>query len=153
MGLRPMRDGDDPRDIYWRRSTQPDQRLLRIRAEETNADISLTIDNIVDTTMPAEKWLERFEKQIRDVASSTVAHLRRGNKVRVSSATGETILSTPASGADRALTFLALLDSAPDEAVRAAKNMEIPNRARNEASDAVGPAPISFTSSRVGGHP
>src|SRR6185436_18682117 len=42
--LRLMRDGDDPRDIYWRKSTVSDQLVLRERARETRPDVDLVID-------------------------------------------------------------------------------------------------------------
>jgi len=152
MGLRPMRDGDDPRDIYWRRSTQPDQRLLRIRAQETNSDVSLAVDNIVDSTCLADKWLERFERQIRDVASNAVAHLLRGDTVRIRSATGETVLSTPASGADGALAFLALLDSVSADVPAAHKRHDSTDASKDETIGAIGPAPISVPPSTLARH-
>jgi uncharacterized protein (DUF58 family) len=110
MGLRPMRDGDDPRDIYWRRSTQPDQRVLRIRAEETHSEVTLTLSTLRHPAVPLAEWLEQFERNIRDVASHTVAQLRRGNTVRILTSSHQKLRVTPAQGADAALTFLALLE-------------------------------------------
>jgi len=153
MGLRPMRDGDDPRDIYWRRSTQPDQRVLRIRAQETNSNVHLSLDNVVDPTSPPEKWLERFERQIRDVASYAVAHLRRGNTVRVSTTSGDSVLASPTAGADAVLTFLALLEATPAEASRSRRRPDPSDSARDDASSAVGPAPISVAPARIAGPP
>jgi uncharacterized protein (DUF58 family) len=149
MGLRPMRDGDDPRDIYWRRSTQPDQRLLRIRAQETNSDINLTVNNITDSSYPADKWLEKFERQIRDIASNAVAHLLRGDTVRICSTTGASVLSTPASGADGALTFLALLDSTSADEAPVHRSYESTDSPNDETTGAVGPAPISAPPSKL----
>ena len=108
MGLRPMRYGDDPRDIYWRRSTQPDQRVLRIRAEEMHSEVTLLINTLIPVT-PLAQWLEQFERRIREVASYSVAHLKRGNTVRIRTSNNEKIRVTPAQGADAALSFLALL--------------------------------------------
>lgn len=150
MGLRPMRDGDDPRDIYWRRSTQPDQRLLRIRAQETNSDVALAIDNVVDPTLPSDKWLDRFERQIREVASQAVAHLRRGDTVKVRSSTGQFVIASPALGADSVLTFLALLEPAAADTSNVRKRMAAES-AKEETSTAIGPAPISAPPSRLAG--
>lgn len=110
MGLRPMRDGDDPRDIYWRRSTHVDQRVLRIRAEEAHAEVTIFLNTLSDTNPPAGDWLEKFERKIREVASQAVAHLRRGDTIRIQTTAGKKIRVTPAQGADAALAFLALLE-------------------------------------------
>ncbi len=37
LGVRPMREGDDPRDIYWRKSTH--HMVLRERGRETRRDV------------------------------------------------------------------------------------------------------------------
>ena len=117
MGLRPMRDGDDPRDIYWRRSTQPDQRVLRIRAEETHSEVTLAVSTLRLPATPLAQWLEQFERKIREVASYTVAHLRRGNTVRIQTSANEKVRVSPAQGADPALAFLALLEPDAIEAI------------------------------------
>ena len=112
--LRPMRDGDDPRDIYWRKSAILGQTVLRERARETRPDTRLPVNNIrpkdVDDQFPA-----RFEKLIREVASRAVAHIKRGDGVVVRTALGEECRGDRNIGADRILRFLALLD-AVDEA-------------------------------------
>jgi uncharacterized protein (DUF58 family) len=109
MGLRPMRDGDDPRDIYWRRSTQPDQCVMRIRAEETRSEITLFINNQKGDDEALTPWLDQFERGIREQASLGVAYLRRDSTVRVCTSGNESIRATPQQGADGLLTFLALL--------------------------------------------
>ncbi len=43
-GVRPERHGDDPRDIYWRKSTLPQARVLRERARETSPEVPLSLD-------------------------------------------------------------------------------------------------------------
>ncbi len=151
MGLRPMRDGDDPRDIYWRRSTQPDQRMLRIRAEETHSSVTLTVNDLSDPIVPPEKRLERFERQIRDVASYAVAHLRRGDNVRIRTATGESIQCAPASGADLVLTFLALVECTPPDRTTAWSSNEPSDANKPDASNGLGSAPISIRSAQIPG--
>jgi uncharacterized protein (DUF58 family) len=117
-GLRPMREGDDPRDIYWRKSTLPDQRVLRERATDTRRDVSFVIDSAHPGKAPDEDWAARFERRIRDVASRAVAHLKRGDGVSVSASGGERVRVTSAVGADPLLRFLALLEptSEPEKA-------------------------------------
>ena len=109
-GLRPMREGDDPRDIYWRKSTVPDQKILRERATDTRRDVAFSIDSSHAGDMPDEDWALRFERRIRDVASRAVAHLKRGDSVSVLASAGERVRANAAVGADPLLRFLALLE-------------------------------------------
>ncbi len=111
IGLRPMREGDDPRDIYWRKSTAAGQMVLLERAREARRDVTLEIDNVHPSQGVTPEWDERFEKRLRRAASLAVAHLRRGEAVRLRATFGERAMAAPATGADAALRFLALLES------------------------------------------
>lgn len=111
IGLRPMRDGDDPRDIYWRKSTANGQMVLLERAREARRDVTLEVDNVHPDEGATPEWDERFEKRLRRTASLAVAHLRRGEAVRLKASFGERAVAAPATGADAALRFLALLES------------------------------------------
>jgi uncharacterized protein (DUF58 family) len=117
--LRPMREGDDPRDIYWRKSTVRNQLILRERARETRPDIELVLDTVRPTSATsghaAELFAQQLEKKIREVASRAVAHIKRGDGVVVSTTVGERIRGDRTLGSDPILRFLALLD-AVDEA-------------------------------------
>ena len=112
IGIRPMRDGDDPRDIYWRRSTHPEQMVLRERTRETRRDVDLLLDVSPPEAGSDSEFLERFERHVREVASRAVAHLRRGDTVRLSTTVGDRVVATSHSGADTALKFLALVQPA-----------------------------------------
>lgn len=116
IGVRPMRDGDDPRDIYWRRSAYAEQMVLKERARETRTSVNLFLDDTAHCEPLTQEVIEQFERRIRDVASRAVAHLRRGDTVDLRTATGQHLLVTPASGADPLLTFLALIALAPPAA-------------------------------------
>lgn len=124
--LRPMRVGDDPRDIYWRKSTMRDQLILRERSRETRPDIEFVIDAVRPAsaaTGPAmEAFAQQFEKRIREVASRAVAHIKRGDGVVVGTTLGERVRGDKSLGSDPILRFLALLE-AVDEA-RAAELRE-----------------------------
>jgi uncharacterized protein (DUF58 family) len=117
--LRPMREGDDPRDIYWRKSTVADQLILRERARETRPDIELGIDTIRPTAATRKEDLDafsaQFERRIREVASRAMAHIKRGDGIVVTTTMGERVRGDKNLGADPILRFLALLD-AVDEA-------------------------------------
>jgi uncharacterized protein (DUF58 family) len=109
IGIRPMREGDDPRDIYWRRSAHVDLMVLKERARETRTSVDLFLDDTSHCEPLTPEFAEHFEKRIRDVASRAVAHIRRGDTVNLRTATGQRITSTPAVGADPLLTFLAMI--------------------------------------------
>jgi uncharacterized protein (DUF58 family) len=109
LGIRPMREGDDPRDIYWRRSANPDQMLLKERVFEGRYLANLQLDDTYPTSEKLSDVLESFELRIRDVASRTVAHLLRGDSILLRTTSGQKIAATPTNGADPILTFLALI--------------------------------------------
>jgi uncharacterized protein (DUF58 family) len=113
IGVRPMREGDDPRDIYWRKSTLTDQLVLRERARETRRDVDFTIDPFHPDPAPADAWTAAFERRIRDVASRVVAHLKRGDAITVRTSAGGRVRADPSVGADPVLRFLALLEAVP----------------------------------------
>jgi uncharacterized protein (DUF58 family) len=110
FGLRPMRDGDDPRDIYWRKSTLLDQLVLRERARETRPDVELSIE-VRRPPDGGDEWGVHFERRIRDIASRAVAHLKRGDGVTIVTSTGDRVRADRSVGADRILRFLALLEA------------------------------------------
>jgi uncharacterized protein (DUF58 family) len=133
--LRPMREGDDPRDIYWKKSTYRNQLILRERARETRPDVAL----VIDTVRPmgaGESFTHQFEKRIREVASRAVAHIKRGDCVVVTTTLGDRVRGDRNLGSDPILRFLALLD-AVDEATLASVKTEPPavrsGRARTPA--------------------
>jgi uncharacterized protein (DUF58 family) len=116
FALRPMRDGDDPRDIYWRKSVHPGQLVLRERAREMRHEIEFLIDVLRRTPTgesPAMRDLpaaqDLFERRIREVASYAVAHIKRGDRVTVVTTAADRVVSDKARGIDPVLRFLALL--------------------------------------------
>ena len=112
--LRPMREGDDPRDIYWRKSVMGDQVILRERARETRPDIEIGVDTVRPRTAQkqpeSEAFSQQLERKIREAASRAVAHIKRGDGVVVSTTTGDRVRGDKNLGADPILRFLALLD-------------------------------------------
>jgi uncharacterized protein (DUF58 family) len=121
LGLRLMRDGEDARDVHWRKSAALNQMVLRERAREARPDVTLRIDNRRPplSTRTAQEWDALFEKRVRETASHAIAHLRRGDVVTIRTGTGESVRADKNVGADPILKFLALLqavDTAPAEA-------------------------------------
>ncbi len=121
LGVRPMREGDDPRDIYWRKSTHPQHFVMRERGRETRRDVTFLLESTyVGGTSPPEEWAGRFERRIRDVASRAVAHLKRGDGVLIKTTASERARSTSSMGADPLLRFLALLEPHQETPAQAA---------------------------------
>ena len=112
--LRAMREGDDPRDIYWRKSVMGDQVILRERARETRPDIELGVDTVrpraAQKQPESEAFSQQLERRIREAASRAVAHIKRGDAVVVSTTMGDRARGDKNLGADPILRFLALLD-------------------------------------------
>jgi uncharacterized protein (DUF58 family) len=113
IGVRPMREGDDPRDIYWRKSTLASEMVIRERVREARRDVTYVIDSVHGDEAANDEFTQRFEKRIRDVASRSVAHLKRGDNVTLRTTAGERVRSLATQGADPILRFLALLEATP----------------------------------------
>lgn len=110
LGVRPMREGDDPRNIYWRRSVLPGQTIVVERAREARRHVHLRLDNLFPGGTPSDVFLENFERRVRDVASQAVEHLRRGDRVSVEASSGVRVVAAPETGTDSVLRFLALIE-------------------------------------------
>ncbi len=111
LGLRPLRDGEDPRDVHWRKSAALGQLVARERARETRPDIVLPIDLTRPALANVEESETLFERRIREVASRAVAHLKRGDVVTLRASTGERTRADRGVGADPILRYLALADA------------------------------------------
>lgn len=120
LGLRPMREGEDPRDIHWRKSAAAGQLVTRERAREARPDVSLPLD-VVKPSGASEEWDSAFERRIRDVASRAVAHLKRGDCVTVVTNANASARGDRSAGADPVLRFLALLEPAAPPSAKAAE--------------------------------
>jgi uncharacterized protein (DUF58 family) len=107
LGVRPLREGDDVRDIYWRKSAN--NLVVRERAREALREVTLMLDDAPAQVPPSAAWLDLFEQRIRDIASRAVAHLKRGDRVTVLTLSRHRMQADRAVGADPVLRFLALL--------------------------------------------
>jgi uncharacterized protein (DUF58 family) len=111
LGLRLMRPGEDPRDIHWRKTASVGQMIMRERARETRPDVTLALDSVKQAAA-GDEWNAGFERRIRDVASRAVAHLKRGDRVVVTTSAGGMSRADRTVGADPLLRYLALLEPA-----------------------------------------
>jgi uncharacterized protein (DUF58 family) len=113
FALRRMRDGEDPRDLYWRKSTVPGQFIMRERAEQTHREVRLKLDVYrakVDSEEESEAQDKAFELRIIDLASRAVAHVKRGDRVVIKTNADERISAGRSRGIDPLLRFLALVE-------------------------------------------
>jgi uncharacterized protein (DUF58 family) len=114
--VRPMRAGDDHRDIYWRKSAGAQPLVLRERVREAHPDVELVVD-VIQPAFAGDEFALGFEKHIREVASRAVAHIKRGDAVVLRTTTGQRVRADKNVGADPVLRFLALLVAVPQGAV------------------------------------
>ncbi|MDP9152069.1 MAG: DUF58 domain-containing protein [Myxococcota bacterium] len=114
LGLKLMRDGEDPRDVHWRKSAAVGQLVMRERARETRPDVTLTL-GAVRPPQCGDDWRVAFERRVRDVASRAVAHIKRGDRVTVLTSAGGAARGDRSLGADPLLRFLALVEPSDDE--------------------------------------
>jgi uncharacterized protein (DUF58 family) len=121
LGLKLMRDGEDPRDIHWRKTAAIGQIVTRERAREARPDISLPLD-VVRPDGASDDWESGFERRVRDTASRAVAHLKRGDRVTIVTNGGSTARADRTAGADPVLRYLALLEPVSHAAPRAARS-------------------------------
>jgi len=87
IGLRLHRDGEDRRDIHWRKTAAVGQMVMRERAREARPDVVLGLD-VVRRDDAKEDWFNAFERRIRDAASRSVAHIKRGDTILMHAAAG-----------------------------------------------------------------
>jgi uncharacterized protein (DUF58 family) len=112
LGLKLMREGEDPRDIYWRKTAALGQTVMRDRAREARPDVALPLD-VLRPDAAGEDWDSAFERRIRELASRSVAHVKRGDAVLVKTNAGTAARADRSAGADPLLRFLALVEAVP----------------------------------------
>lgn len=110
-GIRPEREGDDPRDVYWRKSTLPNSRVMRERGTETRPEVTLSLDVRKPVPTP-EDFDRRFERSVREIASRAVAHVKRGDQVLLLTSAQGRVKVDRSAGIDPLLRFLALVEPA-----------------------------------------
>ena len=110
LGLKMMREGEDPRDIHWRKTAATGHMVLRERAREARPDVAIPLD-VQRPPSGADDWDAAFERRIREIASRAVAHVKRGDCVTILSTAGTSVRADRTIGADPVLRYLALVDA------------------------------------------
>lgn len=99
--VRPWREGDEQRDIYWRKSSQ--QLILRERSTARRQRVTLSLQ-----TNEEARTRTDYEARIRQLASRVVAHVKRGDTIALELEHRVAAHASPEQGADAALRALAL---------------------------------------------
>jgi uncharacterized protein (DUF58 family) len=114
--VRFFREGDEARDIHWRRTASRGDLVVREHEQETSALVTLMVDNAMPAGIRDEAaWRERFEREISEVATLASAYLAQGVSVRVQAADRVSPLVAGGAPPDPVWRFLALLEPASTE--------------------------------------
>ena len=119
LGLKLLREGEDPRDIHWRKTAAVGQLVARERARDARPDVVLPLD-VIRPDDAKDEWFNAFERKIRDVASRAVAHVKRFDAVTIKTTSTDAVRADRSTGADPLLRFLALVESVPMSTAQAA---------------------------------
>ena len=119
LGLKLLRDGEDLRDVHWRKSAAVGQLVARERARDARPDIVLALD-VIRPDDAKDEWFTAFERKVRDIASRAVAHVKRFDAVTIKTTSQDAVRSDRSTGADPLLRFLALVEAVPMSAAQAA---------------------------------
>jgi len=112
FGLRPVRDGEDLRDVHWKKSAATGSLVRRERARDAHPETTLRLD-VKRPRGAGDDFPAAFERRIREIASRVVAHVKRGDRVKLVASTGEVLRGDKRSGSDVLLRYLALVESIP----------------------------------------
>ena len=122
-GLREYRDGDDPRDVYWRSSARRGRAMVREHEDEAARRIALHIDNALPDGEGCYDlgMRDALERAVSLAASLTVHYLERGFAVRILARGSAAPWATSPAQLLTVLRFLALLPTV-DESVPFARS-------------------------------
>jgi uncharacterized protein (DUF58 family) len=142
LGLKLLREGEDPRDVHWRKSAAVGQLVARERARDARPDVVLTLD-VVRPDDAKEEWFNTFERKIRDVASRAVAHIKRFDAVTIRTTTSDAVRADRSTGADPLLRFLALIEAVPSSTAHSAAKGPKGPKDTKDAKDTKIPAAVA----------
>jgi uncharacterized protein (DUF58 family) len=109
LGLREYRDGDDLRDVFWRKSARVGRMLVREHEEPRGRRVAIVLDNALQREIETRERVRRQEQAVSHAASLAVHYLNQGYRVALLS---RTAVVGPAYGpgqVDRILSALALV--------------------------------------------
>ena len=117
--VRFYREGDEARDIHWKRTASRGELVVREHEQDSNALVTLTLNNLIAANPDDEAaWLESFEISISEVATAASAYLTQGVSVQVQTNDSVSPLVAGGTPPDPIWRFLALLQPCRAQAPR-----------------------------------
>ena len=114
--VRHYREGDEARDIHWKRTASRGELVVREHEQDTSALVTLHVDNVIPAgTMNESDWHEQFEQKISEAATMASVYLAQGAAVHVQASDGTSPLVSGGMAPDPIWRFLALLKAARAE--------------------------------------
>lgn len=110
--VRYYRDGDESRDIHWKRTATRGELVVRERDQDLSLFVTLGIDNTRAAGLDGEEltvWRERLEHAISEVATAAATYLAQGVSVQVRSSDDASPMVLGGAPPDPIWRFLALL--------------------------------------------
>jgi uncharacterized protein (DUF58 family) len=110
--VRFYREGDEARNIHWKRTASRGELVVREHEQDTSALVTLHVDNVIPAgTGDESEWRERFEHSISEVATVASGYLAQGVSVRVQATNSASPLVGGGNAPDPIWRFLALLEA------------------------------------------
>lgn len=117
--VRFYREGDEARDIHWKRTASRGELVVREHEQDSSALVTLSVDNLLPPGLDDEGvWYERFETSVSEVATLVSVYLAQGISVQVQSSNSVSPLVPGGTPPDPIWRFLALLTPARAAASR-----------------------------------
>jgi len=111
--VRFYREGDEARDIHWKRTASRGELVVREHEQESSALVTLSVDNVLPSNIDDETdWRARFETSISETATLVSVYLVQGVSVQVQSSDSVSPLVPGGTPPDPIWHFLALLQPA-----------------------------------------
>ncbi|MCZ6806008.1 MAG: DUF58 domain-containing protein, partial [Deltaproteobacteria bacterium] len=84
--VRYYREGDEARDIHWKRTATRGELVVRERDQDLSLFVTLFVDDVRPDDVEDEAvWGEQFEQSISEVATATAVYLTQGVSVQARS--------------------------------------------------------------------
>jgi uncharacterized protein (DUF58 family) len=120
--VRFYREGDEARDIHWKRTASRGELVVREHEQDTSALVTLSIDNLIPPGLGDEtEWRERFEYSISEVATAASIYLAQGISVQVNATDSSSPFVVGGAAPDPIWRFLALLKAIRTDAPKKSK--------------------------------
>ena len=120
--VRFYREGDEARDIHWKRTASRGELVVREHEQDTSALVTLSIDNVIPPGISDDtEWRERFEHSISELATAASIYLAQGVSVQVKASDSASPLVAGGTAPDPIWRFLALLKVIRSDAPKRSK--------------------------------